>query len=80
MNKKKLLCEKVARLLDLAKSRNTKQGFIVYEGVLKKLDNLSSESEVDELLNKFKKALSGIEAHGYFTSEEFKVVEEIRSL
>ena len=70
----------IAKLLELAKARDTKQGVKVYEGALKKIGDASSQDEVDDFFEKLKHALIGIEAHGHFTNEEFKVVKAIRAL
>lgn len=77
---KNALLAHVARLLELAKARSTNQGIKVYEGALKKIDETSSQNEVEDYFEKFKHALAGIEAHGYFTNDEFEVVKAIRAM
>ena len=77
---KNLLLAHVTRLLELAKARDTNQGVIVYEGALKKIREASSQSEIENFAEKLKHALTGIEAHGYFTNEEFEVVKAIRAM
>ncbi|HAS6934888.1 hypothetical protein ABMX64_20305 [Vibrio vulnificus] len=77
---KNLLLDHVARLLELAKARDTNQGVKVYEGALKKIREASSQNEVENFAEKLKLALTGIEAHGYFTNEEFEVVKAIRAM
>ncbi|KUI98257.1 hypothetical protein [Vibrio sp. MEBiC08052] len=68
------------KLNELAASRNSKQGVKVYEGALDKLRKVKSTDEFNELLDKVLKALSGIEAHGFFTDEEYECVTNIRSI
>jgi len=80
MTDKNALLISVQRLLQLAKARNTNQGVKVYKETLRKIEETSSQREVDDLSGKLKRALSGIEAHGYFTNEEFELVKEIRSM
>ncbi len=70
----------ISRLLELAKARDTNQGVKVYEGALKKIGESSSQSEVDDFFGKLNHALTGIEAHGHFTNEEFEVVKAIREM
>ncbi len=77
---KNTLSAHAARLLELAKVRSTNQGIKVYEGALKKIDEASSQNEVEVFFEKFKHALAGIEAHGYFTNEEFEVANTIRAM
>ena len=74
------LLEKVKQLLELANNRNTNQGLKVYEGALKKIDDASTQKEIDDLVKKLNHALSRIEAHGHFTNEEYQIVKEIRQL
>ena len=74
------LLVKVKKLLELANNRNTSQGLKIYEGALKKIGDASTQNEVDDLVKKLGHALSGIEAHGHFTNEEYEVVKEIRQL
>ncbi len=73
-----LLKSRVHKLLELATERNTKQGVIIFESVLNKLDKPMNELEKKELLESFKKALTGMEAHGHFTKDEFEIVTSIR--
>lgn len=77
---KNTLLAHVARLLELAKARDTNQGVNVYEGALKKVGETSSQDEVEKFSEKFKPTLAGIEAHGHFTNEEFEVVKAIRAM
>jgi hypothetical protein len=74
------LLGKVKKLLELASNRNTSQGLKIYEGALKKIGDASTQNEIDDLVKKLDHALSGIEAHGHFTNEEYEVVKEIRQL
>ena len=77
---KNTLLAHVARLLELARARDTSQGVNVYEGALKKIGEASSQDEVEIVSERLKHALAGIEAHGYFTTEEFEVVKAIRAM
>ena len=74
------LLSHVRKLQEYAQNRNTLQGVKIYEGALKKIGEASAQSEIDDLACKLKHALAGIEAHGHFTSEEFEVVKNIRSM
>ena len=67
-------------LLDSALSRETEQGLIVFRKALELLDEARSEVETLSVLAKLNKALVGIEAHGYLTSEEFGWVKELRDI
>ncbi|OMH36538.1 hypothetical protein [Motiliproteus sp. MSK22-1] len=77
---KNALLAYVARLLELARARDTSQGIRVYEGAIKKIGEASSQDEVENLSEKLKHALAGIEAHGHFTNEEFEIVKDIRAM
>lgn len=77
---KNALLTHVARLLEMARARDASQGVKVYEGVIKKIEDASSQDEVENLAEKLKHALTGIEAHGHFTNEEFDVVKKIRAM
>lgn len=79
MINKQQLAHQIQALLDSAIHRHTSQGIKVYEEGLKKLNTISSQNELHNLLIRVNKALSGIEAHGYFTDDEFKIVEELRA-
>lgn len=68
------------RLLQLASIRGTNQGVKVYETMLERLRNAATQEEVDDCADRLKHALAGIEAHGHFTQEEFKIVEAVREL
>lgn len=80
MIEKSELLNYVSKLLKSAQDRSTNQGVKIYEGALKKIGETSTQSEIDDLVKKLNHALSGIEAHGHFTSEEFEVVKGIRSM
>ena len=80
MDKKIELLEKVKKLLKFANDRNTNQGLKIYEGAIKKIGDASTQEEVYDLVKKLDHALSGIEAHGHFTSEEYQIVKEIRQM
>ena len=80
MINKNLLIEKLEKLTFLAKSRNTKQGIIVYEAVILKLRDSNSNQETLNILGEINNALNGIEAHGFWTDEEFNIVNDIRKM
>ena len=67
-------------LLASALSRVTEQGLVVFRKALVLLDEASSETDTLSVLTKLNKALVGIEAHGYLTSEEFEWVKELRNI
>ena len=79
MKRTELLAQ-VLKLLKYAQDRYTNQGVEIYEVTLKKISEASTQNEIDDLAKKLNHALVGIEAHGYFTSEEFEVVKGIRSM
>lgn len=70
----------IRKLLDSANARGTHQGVKVYESALKKIEEASSQAEVDDVFEKFKHALVGLEAHGHFTQDEFEIVKAIRAM
>ena len=76
--------ERILRNLQLllisAIKRNTKQGVVVYEGAQKMITEASTDDEIKAVLEKLYAALSGIEAHGFFTDEEYELVTDIRNL
>ena len=64
-------------LLASARERDTQQGILVYERVMEKLGALKGENEIRKVLDYLSRSLSGIEAHGYFTHAEWKIVQEL---
>lgn len=80
MINKNALLTYVTQLLELARARNTAQGINVYEGAIKKIEEASSQEDIEKIFDKIKQALAGIEAHGHFTNEEFEMVKEIRAM
>ena len=78
LNKQNLI-DNIETLLECAKKRNTTQGIMIYEDFIKKISN-SSDDELDGINEAINTALSGIEAHGYFTDEEYRVVKYIRDM
>ena len=80
MKEKEICVNELKLLVKHAKKRNTAQGVLVYESFLKETQILSNKEQLKEFLNKLKKALAGIEAHGHFTEEEFECVNKIRSI
>lgn len=72
------ICEAVLFLLESAKNRDTSQGILVYTGFLDEIDAAQDDQAVRELLVKLNRSLAGIEAHGYFTDDEFKRVLFLR--
>lgn len=80
MIKRSTLFSHTSRLLQLASIRGTHQGVKVYETMLERLRNATTQEEVDYCADRLKHALVGIEAHGHFTEEEFKIVEAVREL
>lgn len=80
MFKTQSLEKNLAFLLDSAKERETEQGIKLYEHYLSLLERIQSKEEFNELLEKICNTLGGIEAHGYFTDEEYECVTEIRAM
>ncbi|MGE4488635.1 MAG: hypothetical protein AB7E95_03715 [Kiritimatiellales bacterium] len=75
---KEFIKKSVNDLLASAKKRGTNQGVLVYTSVLRMLEEVTSQSQVDEIKAILNKALSGIEAHGDLTKEEYTVVQKLR--
>lgn len=80
MLKIKELEHNLEKLNELAVSRNSPQGIKVYEYALDKIREIKTADEFNELLDKILKTLSGIEAHGFFTDEEYEHVTKIRNM
>ncbi|MEZ8827036.1 hypothetical protein AB6E04_22060 [Vibrio amylolyticus] len=68
------------QLLRSAIDRNTKQGKLVCQQTLLKLNTEISESNVLEILKDLNSAYIGIEAHGYLTENEFSILKKLREL
>ena len=77
---KDILFSYASRLLELASARGTNQGVVVYAAMLEKLRNASSQDEVNDCARALKRALNGIEAHGHFDQEEYRIVKAVREL
>lgn len=80
MDNQIVLKKYIKYLLNSAKKRNSNQGVIVYEKILDELNYDLSEDKLDQCLNMLIRALNGIEAHGFLTSDEFKIVKSIRQM
>ncbi len=78
MSTKQEIYDAVSFLLESAIDRNTSQGVLVYTKIIEQLDNSKNEKEVQEILGRLNRSLAGIEAHGWFTDEEFKRVLLLR--
>ena len=78
MDKSKIVSA-VQSLLSSAQDRGTDQGVLVYTSVLDLLDRATVDAEIRDILGKLNRSLTGIEAHGHFTDEEFCVVQFLRS-
>ena len=79
MNKSDIV-KAVNSLLNSALKRDTAQGVLVYEFTLDRLLSANSGEQLQKILVELNKALTGIEAHGYFTDEEFNIVKSLRKL
>jgi hypothetical protein len=77
---KKVLKDKIYKLLQYAEERDTIQGVVVYNAVLIDLELSQTDSEIQAIYNKLIVTLRGIKAHGYFTKSECKLVREIESM
>jgi len=80
MDEKIKLLKNLDKLIKLAHGRKTTQGLTVYEGAISKIANVYTRADLNILLEKLNHALSGIEAHGHFTSDEYQIVQEIRRM
>ena len=80
MSYKNSLVHNVGTLLEMARARDTNQGVELYEWTLKRIEEASSQGEIEILADGLRDALAGIEAHGHFTNDEFDVVELIRAM
>ena len=76
MSFKENLVVNVGALQVLAQARNTVQGAIVYDAVLKNIDDAKSDAELVVIHKRLKIALTGMEAHGYFTREEYEMISD----
>ena len=79
MLSKQSLLESMKKLLACAKNRSTSQGIMVYEHFINKI-SISNDFELDDIYEAINITLSGIEAHGYFTNEEYGEVKRIREM
>lgn len=77
---KDILTQYIEALLIAAQSRNMSQGVKIYEMALDQLRAADSDSAVLEVLSRLKAALGGMETHGFFPADEYRVVEKIRAL
>jgi hypothetical protein len=68
----------VAALLRSALARNSGQGVLVYQTVLKQLRSEPSATSLAAASEGLQKFLVGAEAHGHFTKEEWKIVVALR--
>ncbi len=80
MINKALLLQHLEKLLLLTKARHTNQGLVTYKFFLQKISNTSQQDEIEELWEKLTRHLTGIEKCGYFTDEEYQVVQTILTL
>ena len=80
MTFKEILVANVIALQELAQARNTVQGAMVYEAVLKKIYDAKNDAELVVIHKRLKTALTGMEAYGYFTQEEYKIIDEIKGM
>ena len=80
MAMKERVSQLTRNLLNSALFRETEQGAAVFRKMLELLERSPSEVEALDVLEKLNKALVGIEAHGYLTPEEFRWVQELRSI
>ena len=78
--RKALIEEAVRTLLNSANTRGTQQGVLVYTKVLEMLAAATREEQVNEITQMLNSSLTGIEAHGSFTAEEFVIVRKLREL
>ncbi len=77
MNKTPLVAA-VESLLASARDRNTEQGILVLESILQELDSTNSADGLAEIHAGLNRSLAGIEAHGHFTDEEYKLIQSLR--
>jgi len=79
--KKNKIIKYTKALLDSANNRDTEQGIIVYNSILNELKKNKIDSyEVENILLKLNKALTGIEAYGDLTAEEFYYIKKLREI
>jgi hypothetical protein len=77
---KDILIQYIEALLIAAQSRKTSQGVKIYEMALDQLRAADSDSTVLDVLSRLKAALQGIETHGFFPADEYRIVEKIQAL
>jgi hypothetical protein len=68
---------KLQVLIEYARARKTEQGVTVYEMAIEQLNTALDQAARLEILGRLKRTLQGIDAHGYFTSEEQSLVDSI---
>lgn len=67
-------------LINFSEGRSDNQGLVVYRNILLRIDQCSNDNELSEVVGLLKKALAGIEAHGYFSNEELVIVDQIKEV
>ncbi len=77
---KNILIQYIEALLIAAQERKTTKGVKIYEMALEQLRAAESDSAVMDVLLRLKAALQGIETHGFFPADEYRIVEKIQAL
>lgn len=73
-----MLYRSIKEIANSVKARGSQQGEELFYTALKQLPELDSTEDKVSFLKRLNKALNGMEAHGEFTDEEYKVVSFLR--
>lgn len=77
---KEILIQHIEALLIAAQKRKTTQGVKIYEMALDQLRTAVSDDAVMDVFLRLKAALQGIETHGFFPADEYRIVKKIQAL
>lgn len=67
-------------LIKFSEERSDNQGLVVYRNILLRMDECENEKQLVNIVGLLKKALAGMEAHGFFSNEELVVVDQIKNI
>lgn len=70
----------VHSLIEFSEMRSDNQGLVVYRNILMRIDQRGDGNELSGVVELLKKALAGMEAHGYFSDKELVIVDQIRKI
>jgi hypothetical protein len=70
----------VLSLIEFSEMRSDNQGLVVYRNILTRIDQCGDGNELSGVIELLKKALAGMEAHGYFSDKELVIVDQIKKI